>query len=115
MGFISDEDRANLTPSELLPHQTPIPTQVVSSDEYYPYPQTEKQRELQVRLLDLGDNLARKQGLSRRRFFQTAAGMAASYVAMNETFGHFFDVTPAEAATPAIVRTRDSSATIQTI
>jgi hypothetical protein len=42
MGFLSDEDREKLTPSELLPNETPIPTQVVSSDEYYPYPQTEK-------------------------------------------------------------------------
>jgi hypothetical protein len=102
MGFLSDEDRARLKPSELLAYETPIPTQVVSSDEYYPHPQTEKQRELQARLLALAEDLAKKQGLSRRRFFQTAAGMAASYVAMNETFGHFFDVTPAEAATPAI-------------
>ena len=87
MGFLSDEDRANLTPSELLSNETPIPTQVVSSDEYFPFPQTEKQRELQARLLSLGDELAKNQGLSRRRFFQTAAGMAASYVALNETFG----------------------------
>jgi len=106
MGFISDEERESLTPSELLPHQTPIPTQVVSSDEYYPYPQTEKQRELQARLLELGDSLGRKQGLSRRRFFQTAAGMAAAYVVMNETFGQFFDATPAEAATPAMAQER---------
>ena len=74
MGFLSDEDRARLTPSELLPHETPIPTQIVSSDEYFPYPQTEKQLELQARLLTLADGLAKKQGLSRRRFFQTAAG-----------------------------------------
>ena len=106
MGFLSDDDREKLKPSELLPYETPIPTQVVSSDEYYPYPQTEKQRELQARLLDLADGLAKKQGLSRRRFFQTAAGMAASYVAMNETFGHFFDATPAEAATPAMADER---------
>ena len=78
MGFLSDDDREKLKPSEFLPYETPIPTQVVSSDEFYPYPQTEKQRELQARLLDLADGLAKKQGLSRRRFFQTAAGMAAS-------------------------------------
>ena len=109
MGFLSDEDRARLKPSELLDYETPIPTQVVSSDEYYPYPQTEKQRELQARLLALADDLAAKQGLSRRRFFQTAAGMAAAYVAMNETFGHFFDATPAEAATPAMADARADS------
>ena len=106
MGFLTDDDREKLTPSELLPYDTPIPTQVVSSDEFYPYPQTEKQRELQARLLDLADGLAKKQGVSRRRFFQTAAGMAASFVAMNETFGNFFDATHAEAATPAMADER---------
>ena len=54
MGFLSDEDRAKLTPSELLSNETPIPTQVVSSDEYFPFPQTEKQKELQARLLSFG-------------------------------------------------------------
>jgi uncharacterized protein len=109
MGFLSDDDREKLTPSEFLPYDTPIPTQVVSSDEFYPFPQTEKQRELQARLLELADGLAKKQGVSRRRFFQTAAGMAASYVAMNETFGNFFDVTHAEAATPAMADERANS------
>jgi hypothetical protein len=109
MGFLSDEDRAKLKPSELLTYETPIPTQVVSSDEYYPYPQTEKQRELQARLLTLADDLAKKEGLSRRRFFQTAAGMTASFVAMNETFGQFFDASPAESATPAMADERAGS------
>src|SRR6201995_1783292 len=102
MGFLSDDDREHLKPSELLPYETPIPTQVVSSDEYFPYPQTEKQRELQARLLDLADGLAKRQGLSRRRFFQTAAGMAASFVAMNEVFGRYFAASEAEAATPEL-------------
>jgi uncharacterized protein len=109
MGFLSDDDRQKLTPSELLPYETPIPTQVVSSDEYYPFPQTEKQRELQARLLTIADDLARKRGISRRRFFQTAAGMAASYVAMNETFGNFFDATHAEAATAEMADERADS------
>ena len=45
--------------------------------------------------------------MSRRRFFQTAAGMAASYVAMNETFGTTAS-TPrrAEAATPEMAQER---------
>jgi len=30
-GFLSEEELAALTPAELLPHETPIPTQVVSS------------------------------------------------------------------------------------
>jgi uncharacterized protein len=38
-------------PSELVPHCTPIPTQIVSSDEFYPDPQNERQREVEARLL----------------------------------------------------------------
>src|SRR5436305_15006970 len=46
--------------------------------------------------------LAKRQGLSRRRFFQTAAGMAASFVAMNQVCGRLFEVSEAEAATPEV-------------
>src|SRR5207302_8714940 len=41
-----------------------------------------------------------------RRFFQSAAGMAASFVAMNEVYGPMFDATRAEAATPALAQER---------
>jgi hypothetical protein len=57
-------------------------------------------------MLTLGGDLARHQGMSRRRFFQTAAGMAAAYVALNETFGGLFDVSRAEAATPEMANAR---------
>jgi len=55
-GFLSESELAQLTPAELLPHQTPIPTQVVSSNEFAPDPQNEKQREVEARLLAIGDN-----------------------------------------------------------
>src|SRR3954449_5424683 len=93
-------------PSELCQYQTPIPTQIVSSDEFYPDPQNERQREVEARLLAMADDLGGKQGLDRRRFFQTAAGMAASFVAMNEVYGPLFDVSKAEAATPAMAQER---------
>jgi len=99
-GLLSDQELAQLTPAELSPHRTPIPTQNVSSDEFYPAPQNEKQREVEARLLTMADELGRKRGLDRRRFFQTASGMAAAYVAMNEVYGGLFDVSKAEAATP---------------
>jgi uncharacterized protein len=68
MGFLTEKEIAELMPSELLPHATPIPTQIVSSDEYTPPPQSEKQKQVEARLLDLGDELGRRQGLSRRDF-----------------------------------------------
>src|SRR6202030_3314581 len=97
---------AALMPSELCASQAPIPTQIVSSDEFYPDPQNERQREVEARLLAMADEIGARQGLNRRRFFQSAAGMAASFVAMNEVYGPLFDVTPAEAATPAMAEER---------
>src|SRR5215510_11013641 len=101
MGFLTDDEINLLIPAEMLPHTTPIPTQIISNDEYMPPPQSEKQKAVEARLLDMGDALGKKQGLSRREFFQTAAGMAAAFVAMNDTFGAVFDAPRAEAATPA--------------
>ncbi|BAT57650.1 amidohydrolase [Variibacter gotjawalensis] len=108
-GFLTHDEINELSPSELLPHATPIPTQIVSSDEYTPPPQSEQQKEVEARLLAMADDFGAKQGLSRRRFFQTAAGMAAGFVALNETFGPIFDASKAEAATPAMAQERADS------
>ena len=109
MGFLTDKEIAELAPSEFLPHATPIPTQIVSSDEFTPPPQSEKQKEVESRLLAMADELGGKQGLSRRQFFQSAAGMAAGFVALNDTFGTVFDASRAEAATPAMAQERAAS------
>lgn len=105
-GFLTPEELRKLKPAETLLFASPIPTQVVSSDEYSPAPQNEKQREVEARVKALGSELARKQGISRRAFFTTAAGMAAAFLVMNEVYGGVFDVTPAEAATPELAQER---------
>src|SRR5437899_9233062 len=109
MKFLTDEQLSELQPAETASFPSPVPTQIVSSDEYMPVPQSAKQREVEARLKEMGDRLARRQGLSRRRFFQTASGMAASFVAMNQVFGDLFDVSSAEAATPALAAQRDEA------
>src|SRR3978361_504293 len=106
---LTDEELAALMPSELCAYQTPIPTQIVASDEFYPDPQNERQREVEARLLAMADDLGARQGMDRRKFFQTAAGMAAPFVAMNEVYGPLFDVSKAEAATPAMAQERASA------
>ena len=106
MKFLTNEQLSELLPAETSSFPSPVPTQIVSSDEYLPVPQTEKQREVEARLKELSDRLARQQGLSRRRFFQTAAGMAASFVAMNQVFGRLFEASEAEAATPDMAAER---------
>src|SRR5258708_16986281 len=106
MGFLSKAELEQLLPAEEAAFPSPIPTQVVSSDEYFPSPQTREQKEVEARLVALADGLAKKQGVTRRRFFQTAAGMAASFMAMNQVYGALFDATPAEAATPELAEER---------
>ena len=71
-----------------------------------PAPQTEKQREFEARIKEFGGELARRQGMSRRAFFKTAAGMAAAFVAMNETYGRLYDASRAEAAIPEMAGER---------
>jgi uncharacterized protein len=53
--LLNDQELSELTPAELLEHRTPIPTQVVASDEFYPAPQNETQREVEARLLGMAD------------------------------------------------------------
>jgi predicted TIM-barrel fold metal-dependent hydrolase len=109
MGFLTEKEVLELNPSELLPHHTPIPTQIVSSDEFTPPPQSAKQKEVENRLLAMADELGGKQGQTRRQFFQSAAGMAAGFVALNDTFGTVFEASRAEAATPAMAQERASA------
>ena len=106
MGFLTRDEIAELIPAEMLPHTTPIPTQIVSSDEYYPPAQSDKQKEVEARLLAMSDEFGQRQRLSRRQFFQSAAGMAAAFLAMNETYGLIFDASRAEAATPELAEER---------
>ena len=99
MSMLSPEELARLSSAEAL-FPSPIPTQSVSSDEFAPAPQTPKQREFEARLKEMGAREAKRLGMSRRRFFQTAAGMATAFVAMNDTYGPVFGVSRAEAAEP---------------
>ncbi len=104
--MMSPDEMARLIPAETAKFRSPIPTQAVSSDEFMPAPQSAKQREFEARVKQLGSELAKKQGISRRTFFQGAAGMAAAFVAMNETYGPFYAVSQAEAATPEMANER---------
>ena len=104
--MMSPDEIARLVPAETATFRSPIPTQAVSSDEFVPAPQSEKQREFEARVKQIGSELAKKQGISRRTFFQGAAGMAAAFVAMNETYGPFYNVSRAEAATPDMANER---------
>ncbi len=113
--MLDPQDLERLMPAERLRFRAPIPVQPVSSEEFVPGPQSALQRQVQARLAQLGDQLARHQGVSRRAFFQSAAGMAAAFVAMNETYGAtqgpLYEASLAEAADP--VRATERAAALR--
>ena len=86
--------------------EVPLPTRLVSNEEFPPLPQTEAQREVEARILAEAGRLAPRLGQSRREFLRTSGGMATSLLAMNAVFGRFFDVLPVEAAEPAAYQAR---------
>lgn len=106
MGLLSDKELRQLVPADQVDTGTPIPTRLVSSDEYLPIRQTERQKQVEARMNELGDAYGRRNGLSRRRFFQTAAGMTAAFAAMNEVYGPLFGVSPAEARSVDLAQAR---------
>jgi len=86
--------------------EVPLPTRLVSNEEFPPQPQTAAQRAVEERILAEAGRLAPRLGLSRRDFLRSSSGMATSLLAMNTVFGRFFDVLEVEAADPAAFRER---------
>jgi predicted TIM-barrel fold metal-dependent hydrolase len=89
-----------------LRSEAPLPTRLVSNEEFPPLPQTAGQRAVEDWILAEGGRVARRLGLSRRDFLRTSGGMAVSLLAMNAVYGRFFDVQPVEAAEPAAFQER---------
>lgn len=81
---------------DYLGRNLPIPTQVVSNEEFIPLPQTAAQRAVEHHLLQIASQNAARLGIDRRQFFRTSCGMAAAFAALNTVFGHFFSVEASE-------------------
>ena len=102
-------------PLEFRPHrglrrgyssEVPLPTRLVSNEEFAPLPPTAAQRRVEAHILAEAGRLAPRLGLGRREFLRTGGGMAVSLLAMNAVFGRFFDVLPVEAADPIAFQER---------
>jgi predicted TIM-barrel fold metal-dependent hydrolase len=89
-----------------LSTELPLPTRLVSNEEFPPLPQTAAQQAVEHRILSEATRLAPRLGLSRRDFLRTSGGIATSLLAMNTVFGRFFDVLPVEAAEAAAFQAR---------
>jgi predicted TIM-barrel fold metal-dependent hydrolase len=89
-----------------LTSEIPLPTRLVSNEEFPPLPQTPAQRRVEETILAEAARLAPRLGLSRRDFLRTSGGVASSLLAMNAVFGRFWDVQRVEAADPAAFKER---------
>jgi uncharacterized protein len=99
--WFSEEQLQKCASAEYEHLPSPVPTRMVSNGEYLPLPQTEQQRRVEARTAELAEEAAKKLGMSRRTFLGTSGGMAAAFLAMNDVFGRFFNVSPIEMFEPA--------------
>src|SRR6266550_1444475 len=108
--WLSEREQRLVAGAETASAATPIPTQIVSNGEYLPPPQSDLQKRLERRILELADTNAKRLGLSRRQFMHTSCGMAAAFLAMKEIYGgNVFQVSPAEAREPELMQARAQS------
>jgi hypothetical protein len=108
--WLSEREQCLVAGAETASAATPIPTQIVSNGEYLPPLQSETQKRVERRILELADVNGKRLGLSRRQFMQTSCGMAAAFVAMNEVYAtNVFQVAAAEAHEPELMRARAQS------
>ena len=98
--WLTPEEMREVEGAEKAAFASPVPTRVVSNGEFNPLPQTENQKRVEDRIVQLADVYGRKFGMSRRKFLQTASGMAAAFLAMNEVYGHLFEVAEIEVSEP---------------
>ncbi|MCZ6768481.1 MAG: hypothetical protein O7D93_04460, partial [Acidobacteria bacterium] len=100
--WLSDEQLAQCARAdEAETFPSPVPTRIVSNGEYMPQPQTVQQKRVEARIEELADSASKKLGLSRRKFLVSTGGLAASFLAMNEVFGNFFNIQEGELLEPS--------------
>jgi len=79
---------------------SPIPTQVVSNQEFIPRPQSGAQRRWEKLIGELAGERAQKLGVDRRDFLRGSMGLATAFLAANQVWGNYWDVDEEETVEP---------------
>jgi hypothetical protein len=82
---------------------SPMPTQVVSNEEFIPRPQNDRQKQVEYLIGEMAEQKSKKLGLDRRTFMTSAMGMATCFLASNKVYGKVFDVDEVETFEPAAI------------
>jgi predicted TIM-barrel fold metal-dependent hydrolase len=76
---------------------SPVPTQVVSNEEFIPRPQNAKQKQVEELIGRMAEEKSKKLGMARREFMASSMGMATAFLASNQVYGsNFWNVEEAE-------------------
>ncbi len=76
---------------------SPMPTQVVSNEEFTPRPQTQQQKHVEHLIGELSTERAKKLGMQRRDFMRSSMGLATCFLASNMAYGkNHWEVDEAE-------------------
>lgn len=79
---------------------SPMPTQVVSNEEFIPRPLTREQAQWEILIGELAGEKSRALAMDRRSFLRSPLGMATAFFASNMVYGDYWDVAAAETVDP---------------
>lgn len=75
---------------------SPVPTQVVSNEEFLPRPQTQKQKQVENLTMEMGEANAKRLNMTRRAYMASSLGITTALLAQNKVFGQVWDIGPEE-------------------
>jgi uncharacterized protein len=76
---------------------SPMPTQQLSTEEFIPRRQNDRQKQVEHLIGEMADENSKKLGLSRRAYMGSVMGIATCFLASNKVYGKAFDVDEEEA------------------
>jgi len=75
---------------------SPMPTQLVSNEEFIPRPQNRQQKQVEHLIGEMAEEKSKKLGMDRRTFMGSALGLATCFLAQNKVYGKIWDVDEVE-------------------
>src|SRR4051812_35963698 len=71
---------------------SPVPTQVVSNEEFIPRPQNQQQKQVEYLIGAMAETNSKRLGIDRRSFLASSMGLATAFLAMNQVYGPHWEV-----------------------
>lgn len=82
---------------------SPVPTQVVSNEEFIPRPQNAQQKQVEVLIGEMAGQKSKQLGMDRRTYLASSMGLATAFLAQNLVYGNYWNVDEAETVEPQAI------------